>query len=90
MFQGDITYVDEALYANKLSVVFDDLTAARETMDCVRAYIRNHPTVYMGTHTPQGYENLEAKRIMDLDNPVPTIWQEIQFPNDQIKKCENE
>ena len=30
--------------------------------------------MYCGTHTPQGYENLEAKRVMDLDNPVPTIW----------------
>ena len=79
MFQADITYVDEALYANKLSVVFDDLTAARETLDRVREFVRNHPTVYMGTHTPQGYENLEAKRVMDLDNPVPTVWPEVDF-----------
>ena len=43
----------------------------RETMDRVREFIRNQPTVYCGTHTPQGYENLEAKRVMDLDNPVP-------------------
>ncbi len=74
MFEGDITYVDEALYANKLSVVFDDLPAARETMDRVREFVRHQPTVYCGTHTPQGYENLEAKRVMDLDNPVPTVW----------------
>lgn len=73
MIHGDITYVDEALYENKLSVVFDDKAAARETLDRVREFIRNHPTVYMGTHTPQGYENLEAKRVMDLDNPVPTV-----------------
>ena len=33
MFQADITYVDEALYENKLSVVYDDLSAARETLD---------------------------------------------------------
>ena len=52
MFHGDITYVDEALYENKLSVVFDDLTADRITMDRVREFIRNHPTVYCGTHTP--------------------------------------
>ena len=90
MFQGDITYVDEALYANKLSVVFDDLTAARETMDRVRAFVRNHPTVYMGTHTPQGYENLEAKRVIDLDNPVPTIWPEIQFPNDKMSNVNSQ
>ena len=79
MIQGDITYVDEALYENKLSVVFDDLAADRETMDRVREFVRSHPTVYMGTHTPQGYENLEAKRVMDLDNPVPTVFAEVDF-----------
>ncbi|MBR1758235.1 MAG: MBL fold metallo-hydrolase [Lachnospiraceae bacterium] len=79
MIHGDITYVDEALYANKLSVVFDDLAADRETMDRVREFVKNHPTVYMGTHTPQGYENLEAKRVMDLDHPVPTVFAEVDF-----------
>ena len=79
MFHGDITYVDEALYEDKLSVVFDDLPAARETQDRIREFIRQHPTVYCGTHTPQGYENLEAKRVMDLDNPVPTVLAEVDF-----------
>ena len=79
MFHGDITYVDEALYADKLSLVFDDLPASRETMDRVRTFIRNRPTVYCGTHTPQGYENLEAKRVMDLDHPVETVFEEIEF-----------
>ena len=60
MLHGDVTYVDEALYENKLSVVFDDKDAARETLDRVREFIRNNPTVYCGTHTPQGYENLKA------------------------------
>ena len=79
MFHGDITYVDEALYENKQSVVFDDLAAARETLDRVRDFVREHPTVYCGTHTPQGYENLEGKRVMDLDNPVPTVLAEVDF-----------
>ena len=79
MFHGDITYIDEALYADKLSTVFDDLSAARETQDRVREFIRSHPTVYCGTHTPQGYENLEAKRVMDLDDPVPTVYAEVDF-----------
>jgi len=79
MIHGDITYVDEALYENKLSVVFDDLPAARETMDRVREFIRNHPTVYCGTHTPQGYESLETERVMDLDDPVPTVPAEVDF-----------
>ena len=79
MIHGDITYVDEALYENKLSVVFDDLPEARITMDRVREFIRNHPTVYISTHSPQGYENLEAKRVMDLDHPVATVFAEVDF-----------
>ncbi|MBQ9043110.1 MAG: rubredoxin [Eggerthellaceae bacterium] len=73
MFEADVTYVDEALYENKLSVVFDDLPAARETLDRVREFVAANPTVYLGTHTPQGYENLEAKRVIDLANPPETI-----------------
>jgi len=83
MFHGDISYVDEALYEDKLSVVFDDLPAARVTQDRVREFIRRHPTVYCGTHTPQGYENLEAKRVMDLDHPVETIPAEVDFSDVQ-------
>ena len=79
MLHGDITYVDEALYENKLSVVFDDLPAARETLDRVREFVRNQPTVYCGTHTPQGYESLEAKRVMDLDHPVETVFKTYDF-----------
>lgn len=79
MLHGDITYVDEALYADKLSVVFDDLGAARETQNRIIEFVRNHPTVYCGTHTPQGYENLEAKRVMDLEHPVETIFEEYDF-----------
>ena len=45
----------------------------RITLDRVREFVTNNPTVYMGTHTPQGVEDLEAKRIIDLNNPVETI-----------------
>ncbi len=73
MIHGDVTYTDEALYANKLSVVFEDLAAARETLDRIREFVENHPTVYLSTHTPLGIENLEAKRVVDLNNPPETI-----------------
>jgi glyoxylase-like metal-dependent hydrolase (beta-lactamase superfamily II) len=79
MFQGDITYVDEALYENKLSIVYDYLPAARETLNRVREFVSNHPTVYLSTHSPQGYENLEAERVMDLDHPVPTVLAQVNF-----------
>ena len=73
MIHGDVTYTDEALYADKLSVVYEDLAAARETLDRVRAFIRSHPTVYLSTHTPLGYENLEKRAVCDLDNPPESI-----------------
>lgn len=47
--------------------------------DNIGEFVRNHPTVYISTHSPQGYENLEAKRVMDLDNPVETIFDEVNF-----------
>ncbi|MBR7063063.1 MAG: MBL fold metallo-hydrolase [Clostridia bacterium] len=73
MIHGDITYIDEALYENKLSVVFEDREEARKTLDRVREFVAHHPTVYCGTHTPQGYENLEDKKVVDLSDPPETI-----------------
>ena len=79
MIHGDVTYTDEALYKNKLSVVFEDLAAARNTLDAVREFIRNNPTVYVSTHTPLGYENLESKKVVDLDHmPEPLPVGEIE------------
>lgn len=73
IIHGDVTYTDEALYADRLSVVFEDYDAARDTLTRVRQFIRENPTVYVSTHTPLGYENLEAKKVVDLDNPPEPI-----------------
>lgn len=73
LIHGDVTYTDVALYENRLSVVFEDLAAARETLDRVRAFCRARPTVYLGTHTPEALESLEARRVVDLDNPPEVI-----------------
>jgi len=73
MIHGDVTYTDEALYENKLSIVFEDIEKARETLDNVREFISNHKTVYLSTHTPLGPENLENKAVVDLENPPETI-----------------
>lgn len=66
MLHGDVTYTDEALKENKLSVIYEDLEAARNTLDHVRDFIKNHPTVYLSTHTPLAIENLADKKIMKL------------------------
>ena len=73
LIHGDVTYTDVALYQNRLSVVFEDKAAARETLDRVRAFCRARPTVYLGTHTPEALESLAAKRVVDLDNPPAVI-----------------
>lgn len=73
MIHGDITYTDEALYANKLSVVFEDLEASRRTLDNVVEFISNNKTIYLSTHTPLGPENLENHYVIDLANPPETI-----------------
>ena len=56
-----------------MSVVFEDKAAARETLNRVREFIRNNKTVYCSTHTPLGYENIDNKKIVDLDNPPAVI-----------------
>jgi len=66
MMHGDVTYCDAALKANKLSIIFEDKDAARETLNRVRVFIQQNPTVYLSTHCPEGYENLEMKRVMKL------------------------
>ena len=73
MIHGDVTYTDEALYENKISIVFEDPAAARATLNAVREFVRNHPTVYLSTHTPLGYENLESGKVTDLDNPPESL-----------------
>ena len=80
MIHGDVTYTDEALYENKLSVVFENLEEARKTLDRVREFIQSNPTVYVSTHTPLGYENLEGKKVVDLDHmPDPLPVGEIEM-----------
>ncbi|MBO7238135.1 MAG: MBL fold metallo-hydrolase [Elusimicrobiaceae bacterium] len=66
MFHGDVTYCDAALKENELSVVFEDKEKARETLSRVREFCKNNPTVYCSTHCPEGYENLEQKKVMKL------------------------
>ena len=73
LIHGDVTYTDVALYENRLSVVFEDLAAARETLDRVRAFCSARPTVYLGTHTPEALESLAKKRVVDLSNPPEVI-----------------
>ena len=73
LIHGDVTYTDVAFYENKLSVVYEDKAAARATLDRCRAFCAARPTVWLGTHTPEALESLEAKRVVDLANPPAVI-----------------
>lgn len=66
MLQGDVTYTDEALKRNELSVVFEDKDLAKETLKKVRTFVKENDTVYLSTHTPEGAQALEQKLVMKL------------------------
>ena len=66
MFHGDITYTDEALKRNQLSIVFEDIDLAKATLEKVRTFIKENDTVYLSTHTPEGITALEEKLVMKL------------------------
>ncbi len=68
VIHGDVTYTDEALHEDRLSVVFENLEQARDTLNRVREFVKKNPTIYLSTHTPQGYQNLESKKIMQLSD----------------------
>lgn len=66
MFHGDVTYTDEALRRNALSVVFEDIESAKETLEKVREFVKENNTVYLSTHTPESIVSLKEKRVMKL------------------------
>ncbi len=70
LIHGDVTYTDEALYENRQSVVFENLEQAHDTLNRVREFVKKNPTIYLSTHTPQGYQNLEAKKVIRLSDDV--------------------
>ena len=91
MIHGDVTYTDEALLENKLSVVFEDMSAARDTLTKVRDFIKANDTVYLSTHTPLGYENLDAQKIMKLPDvdeiPAAEVQQNAQPTGSTVWVC---
>ncbi|MDC7224012.1 MAG: MBL fold metallo-hydrolase [Spirochaetales bacterium] len=66
MFHGDITYTDEALRQSRLSIVFEDVDQAKESLEKVRAFVEENDTVYLSTHSPEGVTSLENKTVMKL------------------------
>lgn len=66
MFHGDVTYTDEALRQNALSVVFEDKDLAKQTLNNVREFIKENKTVYLSTHTPEALISLKENKVIEL------------------------
>lgn len=66
MLHGDVTYTDEALRQNHISIIFEDRDLAIDTLNKVREFIKNNDTIYLSTHTPEGVESLRKNKIMKL------------------------
>lgn len=66
MFHGDVTYTDEALIEKELSIVFEDKDKAIQTLNTVREFVINNPTIYLSTHTPLGVESLKNKSVLKI------------------------
>lgn len=66
MFHGDVTYTDEALRKNALSVVLEDKDLAKDTLENVREFVKENKTVYLSTHTPESLVALKEKKVMQL------------------------
>jgi N-acyl homoserine lactone hydrolase len=66
IIHGDVTYTDEALKQNQLSVVFEDKESAKETLERVRTFVKENATVYLSTHTPEALDSLKNNVIMKL------------------------
>lgn len=66
MIHGDVTYTDEALIGNHLSVVFENKEAAEKTLENIRTFIKENDTVYLSTHTPQALYSLKHNKIMKI------------------------
>lgn len=66
LIHGDVTYTDEALRQNYLSIVFEDKESAAATLNKVREFVKENDTVYLSTHTPEGVTSLKEKSIMKL------------------------
>ena len=45
---------------------YKNFPACEKIADGVREFVKNNPTVYLSTHCPAGYENLEMERVMKL------------------------
>ena len=45
-------------------------TTQRDTLDKVRAFLKADPTVCLPTHTPEGWQSLENKAVMNLESRV--------------------
>ena len=72
LIHGDVTYTDEALYMNKFSIATEDKKSARETLNKVREFIKNNPTIYVCGICGYVYDPTENNGVAFED--LPADW----------------
>jgi glyoxylase-like metal-dependent hydrolase (beta-lactamase superfamily II) len=60
---GDASYAEDLMLRGAVDGVSTDEAAARNSLQTIRAYIEERPTVYLPTHDP-GSERRLAKRLV--------------------------
>ena len=63
-FAGDTSFTQAQLLANQIGGIVSSPSQARTTYQHIRAYSREHPTVYLPSHDPESRERLLSQSIL--------------------------
>ncbi len=63
-FAGDTSYTEALMIEGAIDGVAPDGSAARETLDRIRAFTRQRPVVYLPSHDPEAGRRLDARETV--------------------------
>jgi N-acyl homoserine lactone hydrolase len=68
---GDTSYTQELMVAGQIDGVSMDDGVAHATLDAIKRFARDRPTVYLPTHDAESGARLATRRPVDTDTAVP-------------------
>ena len=69
---GDASYTEALMLAGQIDGVSADDGMALATLDAIKRYAAERPTVYLPTHDPESAERLSNRRLADASHHQPT------------------
>ncbi|CCH53714.1 hypothetical protein BN8_02830 [Fibrisoma limi BUZ 3] len=63
-FAGDTTFTEQQLLDRQVAGICVDKAAARRTLDAIRSYCQERPTVYLPTHDARSAERLRNRQVV--------------------------